>query len=156
MTWHFALAGPELLKSVSLAPCKRQIGHVFAFRTDSEQNDDRPLLPACNEDLSNTCGGVHMHDSHEQIVNVSTSLFRAIYYADTIYTDRLHEAIAGSLLKERVYVFAGSYYKVKSIFQHSIEDNLPHTVWHPDFSDFPLSDCGNDQEFPGACSLGKV
>jgi exopolysaccharide biosynthesis predicted pyruvyltransferase EpsI len=139
----FALTDSELLKSVSLGQCN-QIGQVFAFRTDKEQNDDRPLLPDCNEDLSRTCGKVRTHSSHEELVEVSTRLLQAIHCANVIYTDRLHIAIAGSLLKKRVHVFAGSYYKVKAIFQYSIEEHFPHTTWHSGFFDFPLTQCRKD------------
>ena len=152
----FALAGSDLLKSVSLTRCDSQIGHAFAFRTDKEQNDDRPLLPDCNEDLSKTCGGARTNSSPKELVEVSTRLLQAIHCADAIYTDRLHIAVAGSLLNKRVHVFAGSYYKVKSIFQYSIEEHFPHTAWHSGFSDFPMTQCRKDQGFSGICSLGSV
>jgi exopolysaccharide biosynthesis predicted pyruvyltransferase EpsI len=148
----FALAGSDLLTSISHSRCDRRIGHFSAFRTDKERNGDRPLLPGCSEDLSNTCGGVSPRSSHKQIVDVSTRFFQAIYCADAIYTDRLHVSIAGSLLDKRVHVFAGSYYKVKSVFQHSIEEHFPHTIFHPDFSDFPKIECGNYQGFTGICT----
>jgi exopolysaccharide biosynthesis predicted pyruvyltransferase EpsI len=152
----FALAGTELLKSVSQSHCDQPLGHAFAFRIDKEQNGDRPSLPSCNEDLSLTCGGVGMSSSQEQVLYVSTRFLQAIHCAEVIYTDRLHIAIAGSLLDKRVHVFACSYYKVMAIYQHSIEERFPHTIWHPDFSNFPLADCGKSQGVTGACTLGSV
>lgn len=45
----------------------------------------------------------------------------------TIHTDRLHIAIAGSLLGRNVNLYANSYFKIRAIYYSSLENHYPKT-----------------------------
>src|SRR5690606_35442984 len=51
----------------------------------------------------------------------------AINHFDTIETDRLHVAIAASLLGKRVLLKRGNYYKNEAVFEHSLKGRFPNT-----------------------------
>lgn len=91
------------------------------FRDDKEQHPDAKL-PADNLDLS-------LQAKHLQ---PALPFFQILAPYRKIYTDRMHIAIAGSMLGREVALYPGSYFKSTDVFRSSIEPNYPATaleVW---------------------------
>jgi len=94
-------------------------GKGYFFRTDKESKGTI-VLPKSNYDISNTG-------------NESTPVYRffdEISKYEKIYTDRLHVAIAASLMNEEVHLYSGNYFKIKAIYLSSLKANYPHTYFY--------------------------
>jgi exopolysaccharide biosynthesis predicted pyruvyltransferase EpsI len=74
-------------------------------------------VPSPNFDISNM-GREYHH----------TLLLDLLANFESINTDRLHVAIAGSLLGKKVRVFEGNYHKIRSVYEHSIKERFPNVV----------------------------
>ena len=87
------------------------------FRSDKERN---PLqkIPVNNIDISTK--GNHLSNTY--------NFFRTISKYKLINTDRLHVAIASSLLNIKTNLYAGNYPKIESIFYSSIEPFFKSTI----------------------------
>ncbi len=93
----------------------KSVDNGYLFRTDAEARlGVNAKLPSNNIDIS-TLG--------DTFSNVDEFL-RYVSNYNTIYTDRLHVAIAGLILNKRVELFTGNYFKIKRIFESSIEGNF--------------------------------
>ncbi len=76
--------------------------------------------PSNNTDLSSQ--GLHTSNIDE--------FFQLVGTFENIYTNRLHVAIAGSMLRRNVHLFPNSYFKNKAIFNSSIEPYFPKSHFH--------------------------
>jgi exopolysaccharide biosynthesis predicted pyruvyltransferase EpsI len=45
-------------------------------------------------------------------------------------TDRLHVAIASSLMGKEVHLYAGSYFKNKEVFLSTLKEYFPNVLFH--------------------------
>tara|TARA_R110002049_G_scaffold295008_1_gene482105 strand:+ start:1459 stop:2229 length:771 start_codon:yes stop_codon:yes gene_type:complete len=97
-------------------------GEGYFFRTDSESSN-MIALPDNNFDLS--LMGKHTTDV--------TDFFNEINNYKVIYTDRLHVAIAGCLLKKEVHMYLGSYFKSKAVYLSSINKRFDNVTFHENF-----------------------
>jgi exopolysaccharide biosynthesis predicted pyruvyltransferase EpsI len=97
-------------------------GNGYFFRTDIESSK-QISLPTSNYDISTT--GNHKTPVYR--------FFDEISKFETIYTDRLHVAIAASLMNKEVHLYAGSYFKSRAIYLSSIKDFFPNTHFHDEF-----------------------
>lgn len=88
------------------------------MRTDRESRFPPNHWPKSNIDVS--LAGDHMSNAEELVLRVSRY--------ETIYTDRLHVCIAGCIAKRQVRLVSGNYYKIKRIFESSIQPNFPGLV----------------------------
>lgn len=95
-------------------------GVCNAYRTDKEKTNIK--IPEDNNDLSRTLCKPGNTKEINVIKDVSLSIFDYLSKFETINTNRLHIAIAGSLLDKNVNIYSNSYYKNKSMFEYSIKD----------------------------------
>lgn len=102
----------------------RGTGLLNCFRTDREKVS--MPLPANNIDLSVTLRKAGNTSNKECIKEVALSVFKKLSQYDTINTNRLHIAIAGSLLGKKVNLFPGSYFKNQEVFNHSLKYRYPN------------------------------
>ena len=103
-------------------------GVCNAYRMDREKTNIN--IPENNVDLSsklNKCGNTAKINV---IKDVSLSIFDYLSKFETINTNRLHIAIAGSLLDKNVNFYRNSYYKNKSVFEYSINNIYKNTIFH--------------------------
>ena len=91
-------------------------GTLNAFRDDSESTFDKK--PIDNIDIS--------HDGWCK--KPLGDFLEKISDYDEIRTDRLHVAIAGTLLNKKVMLFPNSYYKNLSVYEYSLK-KYPNTVF---------------------------
>jgi len=63
---------------------------------------------------------------HRQRICVARALLNQLSRVAQIQTDRLHVSISGALLGKPTELYAGSYYKNKAIFEHSMQANYPN------------------------------
>lgn len=103
-------------------------GTGYFFRTDVETSN-KIELPQCNRDLS--LEGTDNSDIYPFLAAISEY--------ETIYTDRLHIAIAAALMGREVHLYPGSYFKIKAIYESSIKDYFKNVHYHEDISSIPLS-----------------
>jgi exopolysaccharide biosynthesis predicted pyruvyltransferase EpsI len=105
---------------------KQGNGTGNCFRTDSETNGIIDI-PSDNNDISLTL----LNEGNTSIISVindlTISFFEYISNYEIINTDRLHVAIAATLLNKKVNVYRNSYYKVQAIFDFSIKNNFTNT-----------------------------
>lgn len=85
-------------------------GVAYCFRTDAESAQQHGLPPN-NMDLSRM--GNHYSDVYP--------LFEQLARYSTVYTDRLHIAIASCLLGLEVHFVGGSYFKNRAVFEASLQ-----------------------------------
>lgn len=99
--------------------CNDASNILFAFRTDAESR--MPFLPGQNFDLS-------------KIGNETSGLLliEILRPFDIIYTDRLHIAIAGSLLQKHVVMFPNNYHKLVAVYDFSLTDYPRTRLARPD------------------------
>jgi len=100
-------------------------GVCNAYRTDIEKTNIK--IPEDNSDLSNTLIKPGNTKKINVIKDVSLSIFDHLSKFKTINTNRLHIAIAGSLLDKKVNFYRNSYYKNKSAFEYSINNIYKNT-----------------------------
>tara|TARA_R110000850_G_scaffold264954_2_gene394292 strand:- start:10569 stop:11378 length:810 start_codon:yes stop_codon:yes gene_type:complete len=91
----------------------------FFFREDVE-SPKNILLPKNNRDLSNEGNA---SSSVNEFFNIVGSFSK-------IYTNRLHVAIAGSLLNREVHLFPNSYFKNEAIYKSSLKPFFLNTHFH--------------------------
>ncbi len=91
----------------------------YFFRTDKESAVSG-ALPEQNRDCS--LEGNHFSELDQ--------FFAILEPFEIIHTDRLHVAIAGSILGRKVELYPGGYYKNHSVFSSSLEGNFPNVRFH--------------------------
>ncbi|MDT8344762.1 MAG: hypothetical protein RQ752_10055 [Thermohalobaculum sp.] len=96
------------------------------MRTDRERAGAAPSPPG-NRDIS---------AEGRQDTPVA-GFFAAVGAARTIWTDRLHVAIAGALLGREVHLFPNSYFKNEAVFRTSLAPHFPNVRFHPRFDGLP-------------------
>ncbi len=105
---------------------KKGNGIGNCFRRDSETNGIINI-PSDNNDISLTL----LKEGNTSIISVinesTMSFFEYISNYEIINTDRLHIAIAATLLNKKVNLYRNNYYKVQAIFDFSIKNNFPNT-----------------------------
>ena len=104
--------------AVSVGAAAAGIG--FCFRKDAESGfSKRWRIPLSNHDISWT--GDHLSDV--------TSMFDYLAGHKTVHTDRLHVAVACSLLNVRVHLYPGAYFKNRAVFLSSLEPHFECVRW---------------------------
>jgi len=103
-------------------------GVCNCFRQDCEKTSIN--IPNNNIDLSNKLNKSGNTNNINVINSVSLSIFDYLSKFDTINTNRLHMAIAGSLLNKNVNFYSNSYYKNKAVFDYSINNIFKNTIFH--------------------------
>jgi len=103
-------------------------GVCNCFRQDCEKTSIS--IPNNNIDLSNKLNKPGNTNNINVINSVSLSIFDYLSKFDTINTNRLHMAIAGSLLNKNVNFYSNSYYKNKAVFDYSINNIFKNTIFH--------------------------
>nr|QBK89084.1 MAG: glycosyl transferase family 8 [Mimivirus LCMiAC02] len=106
---------------------KQGNGACNCYRRDREKTNIP--IPKNNVDISHTLGKVGNTSNPKIIKNVSLSIFKYLSKYNTINTNRLHVAIAGSLLNKNVNLYANSYYKNKAMYEYSIKSIYEKTVF---------------------------
>jgi exopolysaccharide biosynthesis predicted pyruvyltransferase EpsI len=102
----------------------RDVG--WHFRTDAESSG-RFALPADNRDIS------LLGDEHGDI----DIMIDEVGKSASIVTDRLHVAIAATLLGRDVSLFSSSYFKIPEIYAASIQASYPRTKLLGTLNDLP-------------------
>jgi exopolysaccharide biosynthesis predicted pyruvyltransferase EpsI len=104
---------------------QNHIGECNAFRLDLEKTDIK--IPKGNKDISHDFM-FKQNTFNEDHINISTdNMFSYLCKFETINTNRLHVAIAGSLLNRKVNLYPNSYFKNKAVFDFSIKNKFPNT-----------------------------
>lgn len=114
----------DIGKYVTRKPSKKE---CFCYRTDGEKTDIK--LPKNNIDISLSFNLKDNTSDPELIQKSCCSIFDYLSKYKIINTNRLHVAVAGSLLNQRVNFYSNSYHKNKSVFQYSLKSRFPNTVW---------------------------
>ncbi|MFH0756864.1 MAG: hypothetical protein V2B15_06230 [Bacteroidota bacterium] len=94
-------------------------GTGYFFRTDIESSKTIPI-PENNIDIS--LQGTQFSPARPFFIKIAQF--------EEIHTDRLHVAIAGSLLNRTVHLYPGSYFKNKAVYLSSMKEYYPKTVFH--------------------------
>lgn len=104
---------------------KNQEHILHAFRTDVEKTDF--FIPDDNQDLS----AIFALSSCTLALSFfcASSFLREINRYKVIYTNRLHLAIGGILLGKEVHIYRNNYYKLKAIYDYSIDGNFSNVFW---------------------------
>ena len=98
------------------------VGKGFFFRSDAESAGG-VVIPSNNNDIS--AAGRHTTDV--------TQFFDEVSRFESVYTDRLHVAIAGCLLQKEVHLFLGSYFKSRAVYLSSMKDNFNNIYFHESY-----------------------
>ena len=106
---------------------KKGKGTLNCFRTDYEKTKIK--IPDDNIDLSRVLSKPNHTYDKNIIKSVSFSIFEYLSKYSTINTNRLHMAIAGSLLNKKVVMYANSYYKNKAVYNYSIKNKFKNTIY---------------------------
>lgn len=96
------------------------------FRGDKESTS--VSIPQDNNDISDTLKNNIWTKSYKECKKTALRFFDYLANCDTIHTNRLHVAIAGSLLNKKVFLHNNSYYKNRAIYDYSLKDN-PNVVF---------------------------
>jgi Polysaccharide pyruvyl transferase len=119
MAFYLALVAPERLLPDRISP-ERTLG--LAFRTDNEARSHGLAGLSTNLDISST--GTHSDDPH--------IFLRMIDRFAELATDRLHVAIGALLLGKRVFLTEGIYFKMRAIYNSSMQGIFANCELVPD------------------------
>lgn len=92
------------------------------FRTDCES---ARIPPQSNLDLSDFLP--KRQRDHKETLFLATAFINILSKAKAVDTDRLHIAIAGSLLNKPTNLYAGSYYKNRAVYTATISNRFNNT-----------------------------
>ena len=115
----FYISGLESYKNI------QGVGVCNCFRNDKEKTNI--VIPPDNNDISQTLNKKNNTSDPLVINKVSFSIFEYLSKYEIINTNRLHVAIAGSLLGKKVNLYQNNYYKIKAIYDYSIKDKFENT-----------------------------
>lgn len=105
-------------KAETLINLRKSSAVLNAFRTDGERTSME--LPADNIDLSEVFAiGV---ETEELTLLGAARFLRAIDSFDVVNTNRLHVAVAATLLNKEVNFYANNYFKCKAVYDYSLID----------------------------------
>lgn len=100
-----------------------------SFRDDVESAaQDKP---ADNLDLSKQINYDSDMQDRALVQRTVFYFFATIAWFSSVNTDRLHVAIAASLLGKPVNLFEGSYWKAREVYRQSLKDRFPRLRVHP-------------------------
>jgi hypothetical protein len=100
--------------------CPRWPVGIF-LRSDRESLS---LRQAVDHSLDISARGDHM--------SCGRSFIEAVSEYHTIFTDRLHVAIAGCMTGRKVHLTSGNYYKIREVYESSILDTFDNVAFHCD------------------------
>lgn len=100
----------------------------YCFRVDKEKTNAE--LSELNKDFSGIFSFKGTVSSEEGIKYATHIFLNALSVFETVHTNRLHIAIAGILLRQKVHFYPNSYYKCRSVFYNSIKDKYENVIWH--------------------------
>lgn len=95
-------------------------GVCNVFRNDEEKTLFK--IPKDNIDLSIILYKINNENDINVYKNVSMSIFKYLSNFEVINTNRLHIAIAGSLLNKKVNFYNNSYYKNQAVYDYSLKE----------------------------------
>jgi exopolysaccharide biosynthesis predicted pyruvyltransferase EpsI len=95
-------------------------GTCNVFRNDTEKTCVK--IPKDNVDLSEKLYKIINDNNIEILKEVSMSIFKYLSDYEIINTNRLHIAIAGSLLNKKVNFYNNSYYKNRAVYEYSMKE----------------------------------
>ena len=81
-----------------------------------------------NNDISDIFKNNAWKKSYKECKKTALRFFDYLAKCDTINTNRLHVAIAGSLLNRKVFLHDNSYYKNRAVYDYSLKKN-PNVVF---------------------------
>ncbi len=64
--------------------------------------------------------------------DIHFSSFCMLYFLnrfEEIHTNRLHVAIAGALLRKKIFLSANSYFKCRAVYEFSMKKDFPNVTW---------------------------
>jgi exopolysaccharide biosynthesis predicted pyruvyltransferase EpsI len=96
------------------------------FRSDKESTAVN--IPHDNNDISETLKNNTWMKSYKECKKTALHFFDYLSQCHTINTNRLHVAIAGSILNKQVFLHNNSYYKNRAIYDYSLKKN-PNIVF---------------------------
>lgn len=106
-------------------PNKAQDGELNAFRIDVEKTDIP--IPHDNVDVSAL---YELSSCEPKLAKLSTFRFLSHINAfETVNTNRLHVAIAAAKLGKNVNLYGNNYFKIRAIYEYSLEGKFPNVVW---------------------------
>jgi exopolysaccharide biosynthesis predicted pyruvyltransferase EpsI len=111
------------LEPPAIAP-QRRVG--YHIRTDVESSGRLPL-PRKNLDIS----------AEGTELDPIDRLFGEVGKSEQIVTDRLHVCIAATLLRRRVYLFRGNYFKIEAIYKSSLQPYFSNVSLLDDWRQLP-------------------
>lgn len=103
--------------NVSIADVQPRIWRLFAMREDREGGGYAPLFER-NIDVSKFGDGTYLH---------ADAFFQMIALFKVVTTDRMHIAIAASIMGLKVNLIGGNYPKSYDVYRSSIEMNYPNS-----------------------------
>jgi len=115
----------ELSRAVQSLAGRTRVLHCI--RRDAERGPQP--IPYDNVDLPRFIRHDTLNCSLYHCSRASHELFRVLNRFDEIRTNRLHVAIASSLLGKRVLLGAGSYFKNEAVYEHSLRGRFPNVEW---------------------------
>jgi hypothetical protein len=113
MAFYLALIHPDRVLPNRVPPT-RKLG--IMFRTDNEARDHGLAGLPGNHDLS--AQGTHLSDPQD--------FLRYLDQFEAVLTDRLHIAIGACVLGKTVHILPGNYFKIRDIYQASIDGIFPN------------------------------
>ena len=136
-------------------------GICNAFRYDVESA--QKIIPSENFDVSQTWDGDYWHNK-SLCDHAVHSMASYLSQFKTINTDRLHTAILSGIIGKQVNLFAGTYHKIKSVYEISIKYRWPNIKfienlanWHKityNFTTCRINSDINFAVFSGSSSCG--
>lgn len=98
------------------------------FRTDKESKNKKSLFYKNNVDLSKKYNYDYKMSNINKVNKATFDIFNEIDKYQEINTDRLHIAIAGSLLGKKTNLYQNNYYKNKAVYEYSIKNRFKNTI----------------------------
>ena len=102
-------------------------GTLNFLRTDTEKTDIQ--IPDDNIDLSITIPHDYTMKNKKKVNEATYNFLDVISKYEVINTNRTHGGIGGSLLNKTVYLHTNSYWKNKAIYEYSLENTYPQTIF---------------------------
>ena len=81
-------------------------------------------------ELDNTNNDISHKGNHYTPVK---DFFSEIDNYETVYTDRLHVAIAAVLLKKKLHWYPGNYFKSEAVYKSSVKEHYESVNFHSEF-----------------------
>ena len=98
------------------------------FRTDIESKNKNLQSIKNNVDLSKKYIYDYTMSNRNKVDKNTFDILNEVNKYQEINTDRLHIAIAGSLLGKKTNMYQNNYFKNKAVYEHSIKNRFKKTI----------------------------